>query len=146
MTLRKLHKQHKEPIMNKKELITQTLEKMGYKPEIDEDGDIMIRYQMKSIFVFIGDEDDSYIAVLLPQFQAIADGEETLALATCNKLTRELKLAKVFVDQTFKSVSSSCEFFYANEEALEHSLEKSLRLLGVVRSQFKKVKTELSEG
>ena len=37
--------------MNKKELILQTLEKMGYKPEIDEDGDIQIRYQMKTIFV-----------------------------------------------------------------------------------------------
>ena len=49
--------------MNKKELIIQTLEKMGYKPEIDGDGDIMVRYQMKSIFVFVGDEDDSYIAV-----------------------------------------------------------------------------------
>ena len=76
--------------MNKKELILQTLEKMGYKPEIDEDGDILVRYQMKSIFVFVGDEEDSYVAVLLPQFHEIAEGEETLVLATCNKMTREL--------------------------------------------------------
>jgi hypothetical protein len=132
--------------MNKKELILQTLEKMGYKPEIDGDGDIQIRYQMKTIFVFVGDEEDSYVAVLLPQFHEIAEGEETLVLATCNKMTRELKLAKVFVDQTFKSVSASCEFFYANEESLENSLDKSLQMLGVVRSQFRKNKTELSEG
>ena len=131
--------------MNKKELILQTLEKMGYKPEIDEDGDILIRYQMKSIFVFVGDEEDSYVAVLLPQFREIEEGEETLVLATCNKMTRELKLVKVFVDQTFKNVSASCEFFYANEESLENSLDKSLQMLGVVRSQFRKNKTELSE-
>ena len=34
--------------MNKKELVLQTLEKMGYKPEIDDEGDIMVRFQMKS--------------------------------------------------------------------------------------------------
>ena len=131
--------------MNKKELITQTLEKMGYKPEVDEDGDIMVRYQMKSIYVFVGDEEDSYVAVLLPQFHEIEDGEETLVLAACNKMTRELKLVKVFVDHTFKNVSASCEFYYANEESLEHSLDKSLQMLGIVRSQFRKNKAELSE-
>ena len=123
--------------MNKKELIFQTLEKMGHKPEIDGDGDIQVRYQMKNIFVFVGDEDDTYVVVLLPQFYEIAGGEEALVLATCNKVTRELKLVKVFVDQTFKNVSASCEFFYANEE--------SLQMLGIVRSHFRKNKLELSE-
>ena len=131
--------------MNKKELIIQILEKLGFKPEIDDDGDIMVRYQMKTIYVFVGDEEDSYVAVLLPQFHEIEDGKETLVLATCNKMTRELKLAKVFVDHTFKNVSASCEFYYANEESLEHSLDKSLQMLGIVRSQFRKNKTELSE-
>ena len=32
--------------MTKKELIMSTLEKMGYNPELDGDGDIMFRYQM----------------------------------------------------------------------------------------------------
>lgn len=132
--------------MNKKELILQTLENMGYKPEIDDEGDIMVCYQMKTIFVIAGDDEDKYVVVLLPQFHEIADGEETLVLATCNKLTREVKLVKVFVDQTFKNVSASCEFFYANEESLKNCLDKSLQILGVVRSQFRKHKIELSEG
>ena len=104
---------------NKKEMILRVLEKMGYKPEIDNDGDIQLRYQMKTIFVLTGDEDEQYISVMLPQFHEIADGEETLVLAVFNKMTRELKLAKVYVDQTFKNVSATCEFFYSNEEALE---------------------------
>ncbi len=130
---------------NKKEMLLRVLEKMGYKPEIDNDGDIQLRYQMKTIFVLIGDEDEQYISVMLPQFHEIADGEETLVLAVCNKMTRELKQAKVYVDQTFKNVSATCEFFYSNEEALEQCLALSLELLGVVRSVFRKNKTELSE-
>ena len=131
--------------MNKKELILQILEKMGYKPEIDNDGDIMFRYQMKSIFVMTGDEDEKYVSVMLPQFHEIVDGEETLVLAVCNKMTRELKLAKVYVDQTFKSVTATCEFYYANEESLEQNLRNSLQMLGVVRTVFRSDMAELSD-
>ena len=126
-------------------MILSILEKKGYKPKIDNDGDILIRYQMKSIFVIVGNVEDKYVAVLLPQFHEIVDGEETLVLATCNKMTRDLKLVKVYVDQTFKNVSATCEFFYSDEKSLEDSIGHSLELLGVVRSVFRKNKTELCE-
>lgn len=132
-------------IMKKKELILSTLEKMGYSPEVDNDGDIRLLYQMKTIYVMTGDEEDPYISMMLPQFHEIEDGQETMVLAVCNKLTRELKLAKVYVDQTFKNVTATCEFFYANNEALEQNLRNSLQMLGVVRTVFRKDLAELSE-
>ena len=131
--------------MKKKELILATLEKMGYSPEVDNDGDIRLLYQMKTIYVMTGDEEDPYISMMLPQFHEIEDGQETMVLAVCNKLTRELKLAKVYVDQTFKNVTATCEFFYANNEALEQNLRNSLQMLGVVRTVFRKDLAELSE-
>ena len=131
--------------MKKKELIMATLEKMGYSPEVDNDGDIMFRYQMKTIYVMTGDEEEAYISMMLPQFHEIEDDLETIVLAVCNKLTRELKLAKVYVDQTFKNVTATCEFFCVNEEALEQNLRKSLQILGVVRTVFRKDLAELSE-
>lgn len=132
-------------IMKKKELILSTLEKMGYSPEVDNDGDIRLLYQMKTIYVMTGDEEEPYISMMLPQFHEIEDGQETMVLAVCNKLTRELKLAKVYVDQTFKNVTATCEFFYANNEALEQNLRNSLQMLGVVRTVFRKDLAELSE-
>ena len=132
-------------IMKKKELIIASLEKMGYSPELDNDGDIRLLYQMKTIYVMTGDEEEPYISMMLPQFHEIEDGQETMVLAVCNKLTRELKLAKVYVDQTFKNVTATCEFFYANNEALEQNLRNSLQMLGVVRTVFRKDLAELSE-
>ena len=132
-------------IMKKKELILATLEKMGYSPKVDNDGDIKLLYQMKTIYVMTGDEEEPYISMMLPQFHEIEDGQETMVLAVCNKLTRELKLAKVYVDQTFKNVTATCEFFYANNEALEQNLRNSLQMLGVVRTVFRKDLAELSE-
>ena len=132
-------------IMKKKELILAPLEKMGYSPEVNNDGDIKLLYQMKTIYVMTGGEEEPYISMMLPQFHEIEDGQETMVLAVCNKLTRELKLAKVYIDQTFKNVTATCEFFYANNEALEQNLRNSLQMLGVVRTVFRKDLAELSE-
>ena len=131
--------------MNKKELILKALEKMGYNPELDSDGDIMLHYQMKTIYVMTGDEEEPYISIMLPQFHEIEEGKETLVLAVCNKMTRELKLVKVYIDQTFKNVTATCEFFYANEESLEQNLRNSLQMLGVVRTVFRNDMAELSD-
>lgn len=131
--------------MNKQEMVMAALERMGLSPEVDNDGDIMFRYQMKTIFVMMGDKEEPYISMMLPQFHEIEDGKETLVLAVCNKMTRELKLAKVYIDQTFKSVTATCEFFYANEESLEQNLRNSLQMLGVVRTIFRNNVAELAE-
>lgn len=131
--------------MKKKELILKTLEKMGYSPEVDNDGDIMLHYQMKTIYVLTGDEEEPYISMMLPQFHEVEEGQETLVLAVCNKMTRELKLAKVYIDQTFKNVTASCEFYYANEESLEQNLRNSLQMLGVVRTVFRNNMAELAD-
>lgn len=130
---------------DKKELILKTLEKMGYSPEVDNDGDIMLHYQMKTIYVLTGDEEEPYISMMLPQFHEVEEGQETLVLAVCNKMTRELKLAKVYIDQTFKNVTATCEFYYANEESLEQNLRNSLQMLGVVRTAFRNNMAELTD-
>ena len=131
--------------MTKKELMLSVLERMGYPPKIDDDGDIMVCYQLKTIYVLTGDEEETYISMMLPQFYEIEEGKETVVLAVCNKMTRELKFAKVYVDQTFKNVTATCEFFYANNEALEQNLRNSLQMLGVVRTVYRKDLAELSE-
>ena len=131
--------------MNKKEQLMSMLQGMGYSPEYDEDGDIRMLYQMKHIcFLLQEDNEENYLSVMLPQFVEIEEGEEHLALAVCNKMTRELKMAKVYVDHTFKAVSGACEFFFANEEALEYSIKMSLRTIGVLRSLYLRNKKELS--
>ena len=131
--------------MKKKELILKTLEKMGYSPEVDNDGDIMLHYQMKTIYVLTGEEEEPYISMMLPQFHEVEEGQETLVLAVCNKMTRELKLAKVYIDQTFKNVTATCEFYYANEESLEQNLRNSLQMLGVIRTVFRNNMAELAD-
>ena len=130
--------------MTKQELIINTLEKMGYGPTVDDDGDVMFRYQMKYLYVMNTRNDEPFVTLLLPQFNEVEDGKELLVLGVCNKLTRDLKLAKVYIDRSFKNVSASCDFYYVNEEALEDNLKQSLQLLGSIRTVFRKELSELS--
>lgn len=132
--------------MTKKEQIVNVLERMGYKPKIDKEGDIMLRYQLKTLFFLVNDDDEeNFVNVILPQFAEIDDGEETLYLAACNKVTRGTRMVKVYVDQTFKNITSSCEFYYANDESLEFNLQKSLSILAIIRTLYRNCIKELSE-
>lgn len=131
--------------MSKKENVATVLQGMGYTPQFDDDGDIHILYQMKHVFFLMSEEDDdNYLSIMLPQFIDIEEGEESMALAVCNKMTRELKLAKIYVDTTFKTVSGTCEIFYANDEALEYGIRKSLRMIALMRSQYYQYRKELT--
>ena len=131
--------------MTKKEMILEAIENLGYKPHVDDDGDICVRYQMKSIFFLTGQEEEQYASAILPQFSEVQEGEETMTLAICNKVSREIKLAKVYIDQTLKSVTASCEFFYTDMDSLKNNVEHSLNILGMVRSTYFKVRSEFND-
>ena len=123
--------------MTKHEIVVSVLQSLGFKPQIDDDGDIFVRYQMKTFYVMGSNSDDEdYLVVVFPQMYEVNEGEETKVLATCNKITREIKLAKVYIDQTLKNVSANCEFYYNGEESLKTCLDKAIEILGMVRSTF----------
>lgn len=132
--------------MTKQEMIMAAIEANGCKPQIDEEGDVFVCYQLKTIY-FVTDysDDDQYVVALLPQFTKVVEGEEAPILSVCNRETRELKLAKIFIDQTFKTVSASCEFFYTDFECLKVNIFHSLNVLGMVRSTFARMMAEINE-
>ena len=126
--------------MTKHEMVVSVLQSLGFKPQIDDEGDIFIRYQMKTFYVMGSSSDDEdYLVVVFPQMYEVNEGEETKVLAVCNKITREIKLAKVYIDQTLKNVSARCEFYYNDEESLNTCLDKAIEILGMVRLTFNKI-------
>lgn len=123
--------------MTRHEMVVSVLQSLGFKPQIDDEGDIFVRYQMKTFYVMESNSDDEdYLVVVFPQMYEVNEGEETKVLAVCNKITREIKLTKVYIDQTLKNVSASCEFYYNGEESLKTCLDKAIEILGMVRSTF----------
>lgn len=131
--------------MTKKEMIYNILEQMGYLPEFDDD-DVIARFQMKPL-VFVTNEadEDPFVCILYSQFCEFEEEESALYLAACNKLTREGKLVKFFVDNSLNHVSATCEFYFEDESNLRFCIEKALRLISVIRTTFRECIRELSE-
>ncbi len=130
--------------MNTNHLIEETLTKMGVKYEYDEDGDLYIMYQMKYIYV-VHSQEQKFILLAFSSFFEVEEGQEMQTLVVCNKITRENKLIKVFLNQSMRSVSASCEFFYTDRKSLENNIKKSLDIMSVARTLFKKTHRELSK-
>lgn len=131
--------------MEKKKHIMSILQEMGYSPRYDDEGDVLLTYQMKAIYFMVREEeDDNFISVFMPHFASVEEGEESLALAVCNKMTRELKFTKVFLDQTYRAISSSCEFFFTCNEDLKNSIDKALSMLSIIRREYLNFKKDLT--
>lgn len=122
----------------------QVVKELGYKPIIDNDGDVFFRVQLKGFYILGTRNDNDLISVHFPQFWDIEEGEDVKYLAACNKLTRELKLMKTFIDDSLKSVSASCEFYCTDMESMRNNIEHSIKILCIIRSIFRRTLNELS--
>ena len=131
--------------MTEKELLAKVIADLGYHPQTDEDGVLHFMFQMKTVCVIPGDEGEHTPALLLPHFDEVAESEVHLALAACNQLTREVKLVKVFVNNTYQSVHASYEFYYSDEECLRESVERGLDVFAVIRTMYTRTKNALQE-
>ena len=124
------------------QLVSSTLKSMGITLEHDKDGDLFFRYQMKYIYVFSSDN-EQFINLLFNNFTNVDKKDLLNALRICNKINRETKLMKMFLNSSQNCVSASCEFFYTDGKSLEDNLRKSLKLLGLARTHFKKTARSL---
>lgn len=120
------------------------LKDMGYEPELDSDQDIRLCMEMKELYFFMPDEEEEcYVNIVLPQFTGIKEGKEILALATCNIMTRDMKLLKVYVEKNHESVSASCEFIYTDEDSLKQNIVCSMEVMSIVKTLYRRKYAEL---
>lgn len=127
-----------------KQLVMKVLKDMGYEPELDSDQDIRLCMEMKEFYFFMPDEEEKcYVNIVLPQFTGIKEGKEILALATCNIMTRDMKLLKVYVEKNHESVSASCEFIYTDEDSLKQNIVCSMEVMSIVKTLYRRKCAEL---
>lgn len=62
--------------MTKHEMVVSVLQSLGLKPQIDDDGDIFVRYQMKTFYVMGANSDDEdYLVVVFPKCMRLTKGK-----------------------------------------------------------------------
>lgn len=69
----------------------------GYKPELDQDGDVVFKREGKTFFIQVSDQDQNYFRLVLPNFWTIeSPAERAKVMIAADKTNSLSKAAKVF--------------------------------------------------
>ncbi|MDH4458191.1 MAG: hypothetical protein QE272_05775 [Nevskia sp.] len=113
----------------------------GYRPKIDEDGDIRFSVEGFTHMLDFDERDPAYVRLMLPQFWSIDDADELQrAYIAANEVCLMVKGAKVFVVNE-AAVWSTVEYVVTTLEAvtgpmLARHLEMIRRAWGAFRDKM----------
>lgn len=111
------------------------LQSEGFRPEIDQDGDITFKYEGKEYYIIVDEDDLEYFTIMSFEVWKIDSPEELLkAQAACVFATRRTKVAKSFI--TDDKVRFKIELFVAKPEDFKGVFIRSLGALDTVRENF----------
>ncbi len=101
----------------------------GFRPEIDEAGDVTFRFEGRFYYVSIYEDDPGFFHLVFPNFWEIEDKEERIrALEAANQVNRDTKTIKIYIN-AFDNVSCSVECFMAKPDDFEAYFFRSLQVM-----------------
>jgi len=83
----------------------------GYAPKIDNDGDVLFKFEGGTYFIAVSEKDEVFFRIVFPNFWPIESEQERVrALLAAASATAETKVAKVFLvrDDTYASIEMFC--------------------------------------
>ena|ERR1700757_2607811 len=109
----------------------------GYRPSIDETGDLFFKFEGRTHFILIDDKDDEFFQIAFLNFWRIEDNDELVrAFKAANEASRDTKVVKVVVREDGKNVIASVEMFITSPEDFSRSLKRSLSAIRYAADHF----------
>lgn len=101
----------------------------GFRPDLDEDGDIRFRHEGRTLYLFRDEKDPRYFRVaLVGAWECEGPEEEARALEAVNAVNRDLKVAKcVLVDG---AVWVGVESFFDPPDVFQAVFSRCLDVIG----------------
>ncbi|MSR31979.1 MAG: hypothetical protein EXR99_10785 [Gemmataceae bacterium] len=122
--------------MNKQDLYLEFLKEEGYRPTLDDDGDIVFKHEGQTYILFAETIDSSYFRLALPAFWEISSpDEEEKGIHLCMELNAELKVVKVY--QLGDKLWAAVEMFCDPVETFKPVLTRCLRVLQIAAGRFR---------
>lgn len=131
--------------MTPKDMVVQAIEALGHHPLLDEEGFIYIRHWLGTIYFLMPYDGKKFATALLANFADYKESEEDLIMQFCHRMTRDIHMAKVFVDPERRGISASCEFYFTDMESLQDNIQHALVALMRVRLFHPKIYVEITQ-
>ena len=119
------------------EMFRQYLMTEGYRPTVDEDGDVVFKSEGATFLIILDEKDSEFFRLAAPNFWSIEDEEEREQVkAACLEVTKAIKVAKVFPvrDNTWATI----EMFVSPIQSVQDVFGKCLRGLHHAMNAFRK--------
>lgn len=127
-----------EESMSKKELQTlysDYLDKEGFRPEIDEDGDVVFKREGWVYFINVSEDDTNFFSVVLPNIWPIESEEERAkVLAAADHANGKAKVTKVFTMND--NVWVATELYVAKPEDFKGVFQRAVSSIETAADMF----------
>lgn len=126
------------------------LSEEGYRPYIDEDGDVSFKAQGYFLYIAVDEDSQNYLQLVMPSIKTIdVESEDSIietycALAACNEMTRDKKIVKAYMSDS-GNVSLSCETYIDETPLVGNYLEKAISFIIRVCEQWRESYNEFME-
>jgi hypothetical protein len=107
----------------------------GYRPKIDEDGDISFKVEGEKFVLYSSPDDESYLRIVTV-FTLDDDTDPERALALTSTMNYRMKAVKFSLGPGLKTAAFSIEAFYGEPEHFRPFLGRALNMLKSGSSQF----------
>ena len=120
--------------MKTTERVLEFLRKEGFCPEVDENNNIVFKYQMVTFVFFNNDEDEDYFQLAMPFIYNVTDDNRDIALEALNNTNQSVKVAKVCLVDDCAWVFF--EIFLDSSPEVKDILPRALNCLMATRQTF----------
>ena len=116
-------------------LVKEIIESWKYKVLEDDGEHIIIRYQMNVIHICPNEEDETFVSILLPNFDDVTDENYSEIVMRCHKLNEKLKQIKLYTVNDV--IIAASEFFYMEKEDLAFQMKLALSNLIAAKVSYR---------
>ena len=110
----------------------------GFRATIDDDGDVVFKYEGGTYYISIYKDDERYFQLVFPAFWSIDSADELeRAKTACVKTTQTVKAAKVYLVRDNTNVSASYEAFYPSPKEAMKVFKRSIGCIQSAASAFR---------
>jgi hypothetical protein len=114
------------------------LKQQGYVPEVDEDGDIKFKYEGKTYYIIVDEDDPEFFQIVYPYFWEMESSAELQkAKSVISSVNRTTKVAKIYLTRDEDDASISGEVFLKKPEDFKEIFSRLLSAMNLIREEFR---------
>jgi len=118
------------------ELLKKVVEDGKYKVLEDDGEHIIIRYQLNSIHLCPGSDDDHFVSILLPNFAEVSEANFADVVMRCHKLNEQMKQVKLYTINDV--IIAASEFYYQGKKDLAYQVKIGLSSVIAAKVSYNK--------